>query len=100
MNWHRLQIRAMKDAGLTVRRKGLQLFQFKYYKEQQALNLSDSEMAIVIDAVVNPPKGDYETRLIASKILIKVPLDLVVVLRPCACACNPTTTDLVCIGGH
>jgi len=69
------QVRAMKEAGLTIRRKGLQLFQFKYYREQQALNLPDAEMEMVVNAVVHPPNGDYETRLIASKILIKVLVD-------------------------
>ena len=60
----------LENVKAGPRRKGLELFQFKYYKEQQALNLSEDEIDCVVNAVLNPP--ELETRLIASKILIKV----------------------------
>ena len=52
------------------RRKAVQLFQFKYYNQQQPLNLTDNQMETVVDAVIN--SEDYSTLLISSKILIKV----------------------------
>lgn len=64
------------EEGLqTVRRKGLQLFQFKYYSQQQPLQLSEQELEAVMSGVISPPSDDRETRLIASKILIKVLVD-------------------------
>eukprot|EP01087_Luapelamoeba_hula_P024945 TRINITY_DN9676_c0_g1_i1.p1 TRINITY_DN9676_c0_g1~~TRINITY_DN9676_c0_g1_i1.p1 ORF type:complete len:426 (+),score=81.27 TRINITY_DN9676_c0_g1_i1:142-1419(+) len=64
------------QAGLvTVRRK---LFHYKYYKEQLPLTLNPEEMDLLINAVVNPPNDDHESCLIASKILIKLLVDMYV----------------------
>jgi hypothetical protein len=54
---------------LAVRRKGLGLFQFKYYRDQDPLKLSPQEIALIENGL---EAGDHETRLIASKIIIKV----------------------------
>lgn len=54
-------------------KKSIQLFQFKYYSEQQKLLLSKEELEQVKNGVIRPPSSNsYESRLIASKILIKV----------------------------
>ena len=66
---------ACKNAGIVQRRAPMQLFQFKHYNQQEPLELSESELDMVIDAVISPPEGSYEPRLIASKILIKVLVD-------------------------
>ena len=68
------EIIACKSAGV-VRRNDIQLFQFKAYNQQEKLLLSEEELNMVVSAVVNPPTGEYESRLIASKILIKVLVD-------------------------
>jgi hypothetical protein len=65
------ELQACKEAGL-LKRKPIQLFQFKYYIQQTPLQLSEQELDDVKNAVIHPPDGAYEARLIASKILIKV----------------------------
>jgi len=69
-------MRDYKDSGQLLARRNVQMFQYKYYHEQAPLNLDKTQMDMVIDAVVNPPKGDHETRLLASKILIKLLVDI------------------------
>lgn len=66
------EVIACKSAGVPTRRNTIQLFQFKYYNQQEPLGLTKDEMDEVVKSVVNPPEGNYETRLIGSKILIKV----------------------------
>lgn len=56
------------------RRKPFQLFQFKYYNQQEQLKLTDQQMETVVNAVVQ--SEDYSTLLISSKILIKVTTSL------------------------
>jgi hypothetical protein len=53
-------------------RRGVTLFQYKYYSEQVPLSLSHEEMDLLVDTIVNPPDDDHQSCLIASKILIKV----------------------------
>jgi len=69
----REETKMYKESGqLTVRRKGVQLFHYKYYKEQSPLNLTEEERQEVYNAVTN--SDDHESCLIGSKILIKVRL--------------------------
>lgn len=66
-----------KQAGLvTLRRKGVQLFQYIYYKDQLPLSLPPEEMEQVVNSVVSSPQEDHESCLIASKILIKLLVDM------------------------
>ena len=65
--------RIFAQAGLaSVRRKGVTLFQYKYYSEQLPLTLSHEEMDLLVDTIANPPDDDHQSCLIASKIIIKV----------------------------
>eukprot|EP01090_Pellita_catalonica_P014529 TRINITY_DN3730_c0_g1_i4.p1 TRINITY_DN3730_c0_g1~~TRINITY_DN3730_c0_g1_i4.p1 ORF type:complete len:794 (-),score=111.25 TRINITY_DN3730_c0_g1_i4:1047-3428(-) len=71
------QVKKAQEGVLSARRKEiLQLFQYKYYREQVPLTLERGEMEQVISTVINPPEDDNESRLIASKILIKLLLDM------------------------
>lgn len=51
-----------------------QLFHYKYYRDQVRLGVSEAEMADVVGAVVAPP--DAKTRQMASKVLIKILVDI------------------------
>lgn len=70
--------RLVREAGHhhAVRQKRPQLFQYKYYREQVPLQLGQEEMEQVVNAVVSPPPDDPESHLIASKILIKLLIDI------------------------
>ncbi|KAL6073543.1 Protein timeless [Balamuthia mandrillaris] len=71
------EVQLYRQTGLaTIRKKGVQLFQYKYYTEQQPLSLSPNEMDQVVNSVVHPPEDDKESCLIASKILIKLLVDM------------------------
>lgn len=72
----REETKSYREAGqLTVRRKGVHLFHYKYYKEQVALDLTEEEKREVYDIVINP-EADHESCLIGSKILIKLVIDM------------------------
>ncbi len=58
----------------------------RYYKDQVPLSLAPDEMEQVVNTVVHPPPGDHETHLIASKILIKLLIDIYCGVRfMCVC---------------
>eukprot|EP00003_Mantamonas_plastica_P023990 TRINITY_DN440_c0_g1_i1.p1 TRINITY_DN440_c0_g1~~TRINITY_DN440_c0_g1_i1.p1 ORF type:complete len:660 (-),score=260.08 TRINITY_DN440_c0_g1_i1:30-2009(-) len=64
-----------KDTGqLTVRKKGFKMFQYKFYKDQQPLQLSVDEMDQVYDTIMT--STDASHRVIASKVLIKLLIDI------------------------
>ncbi|GAM22350.1 hypothetical protein SAMD00019534_055250 [Acytostelium subglobosum LB1] len=64
-----------KDATITLRRrKAPALFQYKYYKEQEPLKISEDERQQVIRVINNP--STPQERSIASKIFIKILLDI------------------------
>jgi len=72
------EISQYKATGkITVRKKGLgpQLFQYKYYKDQQKVKLVKEDMDKVVDAVVDA-NSDPDNKETASKVLIKVLIDL------------------------
>ncbi|GAM21301.1 hypothetical protein SAMD00019534_044760 [Acytostelium subglobosum LB1] len=64
-----------KDATLTMRRrKAPALFQYKYYKDQEQLKISEAEKLQVIKVINNPSTA--QDRAIASRIFIKILLDI------------------------
>lgn len=50
------------------------LFHYKYYKSQQALNLTHNELELVLAAVYGT--HGPETRLVADQIIIKLFMDV------------------------
>jgi len=61
-------------AILTFKKKKPTLFQYKYYKDQEALKITDAEINQVIRVIINP--ATQQDRSIATKIFIKILLDI------------------------
>ncbi|KAF2073610.1 hypothetical protein CYY_005067 [Polysphondylium violaceum] len=61
-------------AILTFKKKKPTLFQYKYYKDQEALKITDAEINQVIRVIMNP--ATQQDRSIATKIFIKILLDI------------------------
>jgi hypothetical protein len=59
---------------LRYSRRGGLLFHYKYYKSQQALNLTHNELELVLAAVYGNHGPD--TRLVADQIIIKLFMDV------------------------
>lgn len=55
-------------------RRGQPLFQYKHYNEQVKLDLTDSQIDTIVTAMVQ--STNHESRLLASKILIKLIMDM------------------------
>mmetsp|Transcript_43738 Transcript_43738/g.71107 ORF Transcript_43738/g.71107 Transcript_43738/m.71107 type:complete len:893 (+) Transcript_43738:253-2931(+) len=74
----REEIQLYKDTGQrTVRRTGGRpLFLYRYYQEQVPLRLSSNEVKQVVNAVITPSSEEQQERIIASKVLIKVLMDV------------------------
>ena len=65
-----------KEAGqLPVRKKGT-LFAYKHYVDQEPLNLSEGLLKSLIESASNPSAENQENCVIASKVLLKVMVDL------------------------
>eukprot|EP00741_Cyanophora_paradoxa_P021778 tig00000241_g21021.t1 len=60
----------------TVRRKGSRLFQYVFYRHQKPLKIDEREVRRVVEAVLEPPPGEPHARVTASKILIKIMMDM------------------------
>ncbi len=75
-------VRAMRVAEEAARRgaprlaKAARLFQYSYYNEQRPMNASRDVLASVI-AKVSSPSSDPEERTLASQVLIKALVDVV-----------------------
>lgn len=55
-----------------MRRKGPQLFVYKHYARQEALDVADAKFRQLLDILVNPTPENQESFAVASKVLIKV----------------------------
>lgn len=55
-------------------RRGQALFQYKHYNEQSKLELSEAQIDTIVTAMVQ--SSNHESRLLASKIMIKLIMDM------------------------
>ncbi|EGC32522.1 hypothetical protein DICPUDRAFT_98853 [Dictyostelium purpureum] len=81
-NWTRINIVKeskkkieKKDQTIfTFRRRKPALFQYKYYKDQEPLKITEQEIVQVVRVIINP--ATPQDRSIATKIFIKIILDI------------------------